>query len=105
MTFPAKHPIETLTQQALAAAEAGHWGHVALLYERRTSQFDLDKVSPAVAKRLIHIDQVVQERARVVQAATQQSLNDAQEQRRKLRQWQQQWKHSLSRGGRLIKAV
>ena len=105
MSLEDQHPIEVLTQEALSASEKGLWDQVASLYQRRASEFDLKELSQAIAKRLINIDQVIQERARVVQAATQQGLDEAQEQRRKLRQWKQQWTYSSQAEARFVKSV
>ncbi|GJL49456.1 hypothetical protein [Candidatus Nitrospira salsa] len=100
-----QHPIELLTQEALASSEAGNWDHVTLLYQRRAEEFVFHELPAPVVKRLIDIDLVVQERARVVQAATQQSMEDVQEQCRKLRQRKHKLTYSNSAGTRFVRSA
>ncbi len=99
------HPIEVLTQEALSASEAGHWDRVVTLYQRRSVEFVLSELSPAVVKRLIPVDIKIQERARIVQAATKQNLDEVQMRRRKLHQWRQRTLHSNQTGSRFTKSV
>ena len=105
MTPLRTHPIEVLTQEALSASETGHWDRVASLYQRRSEEFIFSELSPAVIKRLICVDTKIQERARIVQAATKQSLEEAQVRRRKLHQWRQHVLSSNQTGSRFTKAV
>jgi len=105
MSIVAQHPIELLTQEALASSEAGNWEHVALLYQRRAQEFVFNELPTAVVKRLIESDLIIQERARVVQAATQQSIDDVQEQSRKLRQRKHKWTYSNSAGTRFVRSA
>ncbi|GJL66069.1 MAG: hypothetical protein NPIRA05_10400 [Nitrospirales bacterium] len=105
MSAVSQHPIELLTQEALASSEAGHWDRVTRLYQRRAEEFVFHELPATVVKRLIDIDLMVQERARVVQAATQQSLDDVQEQCRKLRQKKHKLTYSNSAGTRFVRSV
>ena len=105
MSVTGLHPIEVLTHEALRASEEGHWDHISALYQRRALDFVFDELPPAVVKRLIRMDQIIQERARVVQAATKQHLLELQERRRKLRQWSEPWTSSTQAGARFAKSV
>ena len=105
MASESLHPIEQLTQDALSASETGHWDHISSLYQRRALDFVFEDLPPTVIKRLIRMDQIIQERARVVQAATKQNLLELQERRRKLRQWSEPWTSSTQAGSRFAKSV
>ena len=105
MSIVPKHPIELLSQEALSASKAGHWDRVASLYQRRGVEFSFDELSPAVVKRLIQIDTLIQERARIVHAASKQNLLEAQMKRRKLQQWKHQLSLSNQAGSRLVRSV
>ncbi|WP_447968260.1 hypothetical protein [Nitrospira sp. M1] len=100
-----QHPIELLTQEALHSSESGNWDDVALLYQRRAQEFVFNELPTTVVKRLIAIDLVIQARARIVQAATQQRLDDMQEQSRKLRQRKQKLTYSNSAGTRFVRSA
>ncbi|GJL53152.1 MAG: hypothetical protein NPIRA02_02840 [Nitrospirales bacterium] len=100
-----QHPIELLTQEALDSSESGHWDDVALLYQRRAQEFAFNELPVSVVKRLIAIDLVIQERAKIVQAATQQRLDDMQEQGRKLRQRKHKLTYANSAGTRFVRSA
>ncbi|MCA9472033.1 MAG: hypothetical protein MRJ96_13080 [Nitrospirales bacterium] len=100
-----EHPIEILTRTILSASEAGHWDQVACLYQRRSLEFVLRELPVRVIRRLIDMDTLIQERARVVHAATRQNLLQVQERRRKLLQWKQQWASSPVESGRFVRTA
>ena len=83
--------VEELTQNAMAAAETGHWDQVVQLYEQRANSGRLENVSPDVAKKLVECDQWMMTRIREVQALTKQYLGEAQDRRRRLESVKRQW--------------
>ncbi len=105
MSHTRSHPIEHMTEEALAASEAGHWDLVASLYQRRSVEFEFKKLSPLIIKRLIQIDQQIKERVELVQAATKQNIEESQRRRRKLQQWRQQVIPSIQTGSRFTQSV
>lgn len=105
MSFNQDNELETLTQQAVNAAEAGQWDQVTSLYERRGQVLSSTQVSPSLAQRLLKWDRAVQARIQLVQAATHQNILEIQERRRKLLQLKQSWIHSSDHISRFSHAV
>ena len=100
-----RHPIETLTREALSACENGQWDQVTMLYQRRANEFIFSELPVEVIRRIIELDKVIQNRARVVHKATLQSIQETQERRRRLQQWKQQWVPSSSVGSRFVRSA
>ena len=94
MSSNQEEQLKALTREAMKAAEAGQWDHVAVLYERRGRELALAHVSSSLAKQLREWDQTMQGRIRLVQAAIHQNISDVQERRRKLQQLKQGWVRS-----------
>ena len=100
-----RHPIETLTREALSACENGQWDQVTLLYQRRANEFIFSDLPVEVIRQIIKLDKVIQNRARVVHRAALQSLHETQERRRKLQQWKQQWMPSSTVNPRFVRSA
>jgi len=83
--------LKQMTLEAMAASENGCWDQVCTLYHRRSQEFSLEAVSPSLASQLIEWDRIVQERAKIVQAAIQQELTGIQDRRRQLQQFRRSW--------------
>jgi hypothetical protein len=67
--------LEALTRRALEAAEDGRWEDVAACYRERAELIALVR-TPAIAARVIALDQRVAERIHLAQAALRQVLAD-----------------------------
>src|ERR687898_584971 len=75
---------ETLTLQALQAAEAGQWNTVDLCYQRRGELFRTHDVSCSLARRLHSLDARIHERLRMATMAIQHLLTEVAAKRRLL---------------------
>lgn len=91
MTADQELRLKQMTLEAVAASENGCWDQVCTLYQRRSQDFPLEAVSPALASQLIGWDRTVQERVKIVQAAIQQELGNIQDRRRQLQQFKRSW--------------
>jgi hypothetical protein len=69
LTSEREEQLEEVTRQALVAAEQGRWDVVRACYSRRGDVLTQGTVSALLAERLGQVDRVIQERARVAQAA------------------------------------
>ncbi|MGB0908844.1 MAG: hypothetical protein ACPGYT_00655 [Nitrospirales bacterium] len=105
MSLASKHPIENLTHEALLASEAGHWDHVAILYQKRGVEFVFEELPSVVVDRLIRIDRMIQARAKIVHAAAKLDLEESQLKRRKFQQWKQQLTSSPQAGSRFVSSA
>jgi len=91
ITADQEEKLRQMTLEAMAASENGCWDQVCTLYYRRAQDFHLEAVSPSLASQLITWDRIVQERAKIVQAAIQQELTGIQDRRRQLQQFKRSW--------------
>jgi hypothetical protein len=98
--------IETLTRKAVNAAEEGRWNDVIEAYRHRWEEGRLEQISPAMAQRIIALDQWILQKVKMVQAATTQQMIELQEKRRKLNVLKRQWgTEGFEAGSRLLKTV
>jgi hypothetical protein len=98
--------IETLTRKAVNAAEEGRWNVVIDVYRNRGEQADLEQISPAMAQRIMALDEWILQKIKMVQAATAQQIMELQEKRRKLSVLKRQWgNEDLEADSRLLKTV
>ena len=61
--------LESLTSQALRAAEQGRWDAVRACYQRRAEIFASIDPSPSIAKRLHGLDCLIYEKVRLVKGS------------------------------------
>lgn len=81
---------ETLTLQAVQAAEEGRWNTVNLCYHRRGELFRAHDVSRSLAHRLQILDARIHERLRMATMAIQHLLTDVASKRRLLERFDSQ---------------
>jgi hypothetical protein len=84
VTHPRELELETLSREALDAAERGRWDRVEACYQRRGRLFATTTPSPLLAQRLRDLDRMVAERARIAKAAVEQLMAEATATRRRL---------------------
>lgn len=80
--------IELLTQQALEASQAGDWDRVDACYTERETSLKTCVVDPAVARRLLAIDEQVRAAVLVAQAGIAGLLADNAQVKRQVRRLQ-----------------
>ncbi len=97
--------IERVTYEALSSAEAGLWDHVAELYQQRESMMPFKGIHPSVANKLIKADRAVQEKAKLVQRAILQSIENVHEHHRKIQRCKNQWGQASGLGSRFLHTV
>jgi hypothetical protein len=81
---------ETLTLQAVQAAEEGQWNTVGLCYQRRGELFRTHDISRLLARRLQLLDARIHERLRMATMAIQHLLTEVASKRRLLERFDSQ---------------
>ncbi len=97
--------LEEITREAIEAAKEGKWDEVAMLYERRALNGELEQVSPQMARQLMVWDQWLAVRIQEAQAAAQHHMTAIQQQRRKLGAVKRQWGMESTNSSRHLLSV
>ena len=96
---------ETLTQEAVLAAEAGRWNIVDACYRQRAELFRINDVPRSLAQRLCALDEVIQDRLRMATMTVQHLLSEVASKQRCLERFDVVGDPALSRSHRVNRLV
>lgn len=97
--------LDALTRRALEAAERGDWEEARRCYRHREPVLRSHELSAALARRLLAMDMVVHERARLAQAAVARLLENLTATRHALAQFADSCDGGVVTGGSIDRLV